>query len=99
MIDTIQRAYYLRALNPSDLTVLIGLAEELSQYKSLGLNLEQFIIDIGAVDTDKELVRQIGLARKLSQYGLPSLVLKLDSKYQQVSIDYSDYELTLNYIK
>jgi putative protein-disulfide isomerase len=99
MIDAIQRAYYLRALNPSDLTVIIGLAEELSQYKSLGLNLEQFITDIGAVDTDKELVRQIGLAKKLSQYGFPSLVLKLDSKYQQVPIDYSDYELTLNYIK
>ncbi|PKI14824.1 DsbA family protein [Colwellia sp. 12G3] len=98
MIDAIQRAYYLRALNPSNLSVLIGLAEELSQQKSLGLDLEHFITDINATNTDKELVRQVGLARKLSQQGFPSLVLEIDGVCQQVPLDYSDYKLTLDYI-
>jgi putative protein-disulfide isomerase len=99
MIDAIQQAYYLRTLNPSDLSVLIGLAEELSQQKLLGLDLDQFIADINATDTDKELTRQIGLSKKLSQQGFPSLVLEVDGVRQQVLLDYSDYKLTLDYIK
>lgn len=99
MIDAIQRGYYLRALNPSDLTVLIGLAEELSQQQSLGLDLEQFITDISGSDTDDELVRQVVLARQLSQQGFPSLVLEIDGICQQVPLDYSDYQVTLDYIK
>lgn len=99
MIDAIQRAYYLRALNPSDLTVLIDLAGELSQQKLLGLDLEQFIVDINAADTDKELAKQIGLARQLSQQGFPSLVLEVNGVCHQVPLDYSDYKLTLDYIR
>jgi putative protein-disulfide isomerase len=99
MIDAIQQAYYLRTLNPSDLSVLIGLAEELSQQKLLGLDLDQFIADINATDTDQELTRQIGLSKKLSQQGFPSLVLEVDGVRQQVLLDYSDYKLTLDYIK
>ena len=99
MIDAIQQAYYLRTLNPSDLSVLIGLAEELSQQKLLGLDLDQFIADINATDTDKELTRQIGLSKKLSQQGFPSLVLEVDGVRQQVLLDYSDYKLTLDYIE
>ena len=99
MIDAIQRAYYLRAFNPSDITVLIGLAEELSQQKSLGLDLEQFIADINASDTDEELTRQVVLARQLSQQGFPSLVLEVDGVCHQIPIDYTDYKLTLDYIK
>ena len=99
MIDAIQRAYYLRAFNPSDITVLIGLAEELSQQKSLGLDLEQFIADINAADTDEELTRQVVLARQLSQQGFPSLVLEVDGVCHQIPIDYTDYKLTLDYIK
>lgn len=95
MVDAIQRAYYLRALNPSDLNVLIGLAEELSQKKSLGLDLEQFIIDINADDTQRELARQINVARQLSQQGFPSLVLEVKGVRHQLPIDYSDYQQTL----
>ncbi len=98
MIEAIQRAYYLRALNPSDLDVLIALAEELSQQQSLGLDLGQFIVDINTTDTDNELTRQVSLARELSQQGFPSLVLEVDGVIQQIPIDYSDYRATLDYI-
>lgn len=95
MVDAIQRGYYLRALNPSDLNVLIGLAEELSQQQSLGLDLAQFIIDIKADETEKELVRQINLARQLTQQGFPSLVLEVKGVRHKITVDYHSDKQTL----
>ncbi len=98
MIDAIQQAYYLRALNPSDVDMLIGVAKELSQQASHTLDLGQFIADINSSETDKELARQVSLARELSQQGFPSLVLEVDGVIQQIPLDYSDYKATLAYI-
>jgi putative protein-disulfide isomerase len=95
MIDAIQRGYYLRAMNPSDLTVLIDLAEELSQKSNCRFNVKQFTVDIRSAETEQELNRQISLARSLSRQGFPSLVLEHDSKTYQIPIDYSDYQYTL----
>ena len=44
MIDAIQRAYYLRAMNPSDLETLEALAEE------LGLDAERFAAEIRSAE-------------------------------------------------
>ncbi|TWX69596.1 DsbA family protein [Colwellia demingiae] len=98
MIDAIQQAYYLRALNPSNVDILITVAKELSQQVSNTLDLEQFIADINSSETDKELARQVNLARELSQQGFPSLVLEVDGVIQQIPLDYSDYKATLAYI-
>ena len=96
MIDAIQQGYYLRALNPSNVDVLVGLAKELSQQQqSLDLDIEQFINDLSSADTEQELARQISLARQLSQQGFPALVLENDGIRHQISVDYSDYRLTL----
>lgn len=95
MVDAIQRAYYLRALNPSDISVLIGLAEELSQQKSLSVDLAQFIVDINADETEKELAQQIHLARELTQQGFPSLVLEVNGVRYQIAIDYQCDKKTL----
>lgn len=95
MIDAIQRGYYLRALNPSDLDILISLAKELGQKESINLNIKQFIVDINSVETDKELTRQVSLARKLSDQGFPSLVLEKDGRCQPITLDYSDSQITL----
>jgi len=95
MVDAIQRGYYLRALNPSDLNVLIGLAEELSQQQSLGLDLAQFIIDINADETEAELVRQISLARQLTEQGFPSLVFEVNGVRHQITVDYHSEKQTL----
>ena len=98
MIDAIQQAYYLRALNPSDLDILIGVAKELSQQASHTLDLGQFITDINSPETDKELARQVSLARELTQQGFPSLVLEVNGVSHQIPLDYSDYRPTLAYI-
>jgi putative protein-disulfide isomerase len=95
MIDAIQRGYYLQAMNPSDVTVLIDLAEEISQRSNCRFNVEQFTIDIRSAKTEQELNRQISLARSLSRQGFPSLVLEHDSKIYQIPIDYCDYQCTL----
>lgn len=96
MIDAIQQGYYLRALNPSNVEILIGLAKELSQQQvKLGLAIDQFINDLSSAETEKELARQISLARQLSQQGFPALVLENDAIRHQISVDYSDYRLTL----
>jgi len=96
MIDAIQQGYYLRALNPSDLEVLIGLAKELSQQEpALKLEIAQFIVDISSAETEQELARQISLARQLSQQGFPSLVFAINGIHQPIAVDYSDYRQTL----
>jgi putative protein-disulfide isomerase len=96
MIEAIQQGYYLRALNPSDFDVLIDLARELSEQKSLTLAVDKFIVDMRTEETEKELVRQITFARKLSQQGFPSLVLEVNGLFHQIPIDYADYKHTLS---
>ncbi|MBU2870009.1 DsbA family protein [Colwellia sp. E2M01] len=95
MIKAIQQAYYLQALNPSDLDVLIALAQQLSEQTSVNFNVEQFITDISSAETEKELFRQIHLARGLSQQGFPSLVLEADGAYYQIKLDYLNYQTSL----
>ncbi len=98
MIEAIQQGYYLRALNPSDLDMLIDLARELSERDSLTLEVDKFIVDMGSEETERELVRQITFARKLSQQGFPSLVLEINGLLYQIPIDYADYKDTLSAI-
>jgi putative protein-disulfide isomerase len=69
MIDAIQRGYFLRALNPSDVPVLVKLAGE------LGLDQDRFERDLLSASTELEFQRQLKLARKLPIHGFPSLVL------------------------
>jgi len=95
MIDAIQQGYYLRALNPSDISVLVRLAKELHQQYTGNFDSEQFIIDINSAETERELIRQVNLARTLSQQGFPSLVLEHHGKLQQIPVDYGDYQNTL----
>jgi putative protein-disulfide isomerase len=82
MIDAIQRGYYLRALNPSDVSVLVQLAME------LGLDEVRFERDLLSASTELELQRQLKLARKLPIDGFPSLVLVVGEKTSRVEIDY-----------
>ena len=99
MIDAIQQAYYLRALNPSDVDVLVRVATELSEQPSNTLDVAQFITDINSSETNNELANQVSLARELTQQGFPSLVLEIDGVIQQIPLDYSDYKTTLAYIQ
>lgn len=89
MILAIQRAYYLRALNPSDTSVHERLAEELS------LDSEQFIQDLQSSETDQALQQQISISRQWPIAGFPSLVLNVEGTVSPIILDYRDYRASL----
>jgi len=92
MIDAIQRAYYLRAMNPSDLETLEALAKE------LGLDNEKFASDIRSDDIEQALQQQVRFARNSPIDGFPSLVLDRDGELTTVTRDYKDHRPTLAHI-
>ncbi len=98
MITAIQQAYYLRALNPSDLDILISIAKELCGESGKVFDIAVFIDDISSDEVDKELTRQINLARRLSLRGFPSLVLEVNGEYQPITVNYSEHQQTLKRI-
>ncbi len=89
MIESIQKAYYLRAMNPSDIPVLVELAVE------LGLDRALFLADLGSVQTEAELHRQLLLRDKLMVRSFPALVLEQNSRYEFIPHDYLDYRNSL----
>jgi len=92
MIDAIQRAYYLRAMNPSDVVTLEQLARELS------LNAGRFAADLRSTETENELQGQIAFARHSRVRGFPSLALQLDDSLVPVLLDHKSSAGTLNHI-
>jgi len=117
MIEAIQRAYYLRTLNPSDNGVLIDLAKDLSMRKlsveeqskqvlsmqkgksdlpfNLPFDLARFTHDLTSKETQQTLMRQIDLARKLTNQGFPSLVLESHGVHHQIPVNYQGFQATL----
>lgn len=89
MIESIQKAYYLRAMNPSDLPVLSGLAVE------LGLDRALFEADQVSAKTEIELRRQLMLRNRLGVRSFPSLVLEQGARRELISHDYGGYVNTL----
>ena len=92
MIESIQKAYYLRAMNPSDPSILAGLAVE------LGLDRVMFEADQIAPETETELRRQLLLRDKLGVRSFPSLVFEQDSCCVLIPHDYTNYVTTLDEI-
>ena len=92
MIEAIQRAYYLRAMNPSGPEALAGLADE------LGLDRVLFTRDFESAETEDELQRQFQLRRALGVRSFPSLVLELEKDRVLVSHDYRDYRVPLGQV-
>ena len=89
MIDAIQRGYYLQAQNPSDISALCSMAENLTEQHT-AFNVDLFKKDITSGEVEDELVAQIALARKLTQQGFPSLVLAHQERYTNIAINYLD---------
>lgn len=85
MIDAVQHAYYLRAMNPSDNSTLIELAGE------LGLDVQRFSDDLVSMEIENELERDFALRRKLGVRGFPSLVLARGEVFSPIEIDYRDH--------
>ena len=93
MTDAIQRAYYLRAMNPSNLSTLEALAAELE------LDTDQFATDIRSPQIEAELQRQIQFSRQSPIRGFPSLVLELDGELIAVQQDYHSAQVSLDQLQ
>ena len=107
LLNAIQQAYYLRALNPSDSDVLVQLVEELNEQseaakgqesgnKSPTIDVAQFKTDFIATSTQDTLLKQIHLARQLTNQGFPSLVLNYKNTNTPITLDYKDFNTSLN---
>jgi len=93
MIESIQKAYYLRAMNPSEPLILVALADE------LGLDHDLLMEDFGSAQTEAELARQLLLRDRLGVRSFPSLVLEHQSAVIRIMHDYQDYRTSLAQVK
>jgi len=89
MIEAIQRAYYQRALNPSDRPTLIALAGE------LGLDTERFGFLLDHPETQVELARQITMTRERGVSDFPALMLETDGQWRPIGVDYHQSDAIL----
>lgn len=85
MIDAIQHAYYLRAMNPSDNSTLIALATELD------LDVQRFTDDLVSIEIENELQRNFSIRRNLNVRSFPSLVLAQGGTVTPIGIDYGSH--------
>ena len=93
MIEAIQRAYYLRALNPSEYGTLQRLAEELE------LDPGRFNDDLRSTQTEQDLTREVDFARHSPIRGFPSLALDLDGRLAPIKLDYLSAKATLEHLQ
>jgi putative protein-disulfide isomerase len=89
MIEAIQKAYYLRAMNPSIPETLADLAAE------TGLNQAQFVGDLCSSETEIEFQRQLSLRDRLNVRSFPSLVLQQGSVCSTIRHDYQYFRTSL----
>lgn len=89
MIESIQKAYYLRAMNPSDPSVLADLAQE------LGLSRSRFVEDLNSKETEDKLRSQLIKRDQMMVRSFPSLVLEQRSVFTRITHDYQDYNTSL----
>ena len=93
MLLAIQQAYYLHAENPSDVSILIALADK------LGLNVKQFSDDIKSQACQDRLLQQLNHCREMDVYSFPSMVLKNQNEAATLlQIDYNDSQKIIDQI-
>ncbi|ABB45237.1 DSBA oxidoreductase [Sulfurimonas denitrificans DSM 1251] len=93
MIEAIQTAYYLRAMNPSDEDMLLNVAKELE------LNIEKFKNDLYSDVTVKNFSEKMNLKIALNVRGFPSLVLQHGKNISPIAIKFNEPEAILDQIK
>ncbi|MEH6454592.1 MAG: DsbA family protein [Psychromonas sp.] len=89
----LQEAYYLRAMNPSDVSVLLVLAAE------LGLDVDKFAADIASGALALEFATQLQFAHQLPIRGFPSMVLAHKGQMHAIALDYKDHSGALEQVK
>lgn len=84
MIHAIQRAYYLDARNPSDISTLVDLAVE------IGLDRTLFAAEVQGIAVQALLHEELIFASSASINGFPSLVVRSPLGLHPVNLDYRD---------
>jgi len=93
MTKEIQKAYYQNALNPSDNSTLIKLAENLS------LSLEKFEKDLLSEETQEKLIEEIHFSRELFAESFPNLALQVGDEHFSIPLDYNNSKTMFEEIK
>lgn len=93
MLEAIQKAYYLKAQNPSLEEVLIKLACE------IGLDKNSFEKALNNSDTQALLQEDLNLRNQLQVRVFPTLLLQYKKERYPISIDYANREKMLSQIK
>ena len=92
MIEAIQEAYYLKAMNPSDASTLVQLAKE------IGLDEKKFEQDLKSKKIEKDLQDELNFRRSLNCRTFPSLIFKENDKIYNINITFNKYKSMLNEI-
>ena len=92
MTKAIQKAYYKQARNPSNDITLIELAGELN------LSVEKFKKDLNSDEIHGKLIDEINMAREIYADSFPSLVLKVESEFVSIPVDYNNSKIMLEAI-
>ena len=93
MIEAIQTAYYLKAMNPSEEDTIINLAKELN------LDIQKFKNELHSEETIKNFNEKMNLRRKLHLNSFPSLAVKYKKEIYPINIKYNDPQKILNQIE
>jgi len=93
MIESIQRAYYLNAQNPSDMATLALCAAE------IGMDIEPFKQAMVSDELDQRLQQELTFHQRLGVQGFPSLVLKVADRWMGIGLDYKDAKPMIEQIK
>ena len=78
------QAYYLKAMNPSDLTTLILIAA------SIGIDPKEFALQLSSEAINHRLMTEIHQVQALPIQGFPSLVLEHNGSLSPIPLDYLD---------
>lgn len=93
MLEAVHQAYYLRAMNPSEIDTLVELA------KQIGLDEDRFRSRLLSAETDRQLQQQIKLTRQWQVQGFPALFLQVNGHRYSLPLDYQDEEVTLQLLR
>jgi len=86
MVEAIQTGYYLRALNPSDISTLSLLASE------LGIDRAQFEQSLQSRETQQALEADLQRARALGVSGFPALLLEHNQELHAIALGYTQFD-------
>ena len=85
MIKALQEAYYLRALNPSNISVHVQLAAELQ------LDVVKFEHHLASEVLEAAFREELNFSQSLPIEGFPSMVLLHEGKAHSIALDYQDF--------